>query len=200
MKITVHSAVTKVFAKSRGGMAVVYGSVAPSTGHVKGVVTVLAKGAKGGFRKVATQRLGSSAGNFAVAVKAKPGKWRYKVTYADPKQVVGAKSKAVKVTVGTKPASSVRLRSVTASGGKVTVHAAVSPKAAKPGAKVELLVLKATGGSPRFGEIGSAATKGRRTITLHGELAQKNTWVLELVYVQRGQPSSYSALKTVVVK
>jgi len=198
--ITVHSAVTKLFAKSRGGMAVVYGAVAPGTGHVKGVVTVLAKGAKGSFRKVATQRLGSSAGNFAVAVKAKPGKWRYKVTYADPKQVVGTTSKTVKVTVGAKPASSVTLGSVKVSGGHVTVNAAVNPKATKPGAKVALLAFKATGGSPRFATIASATTKGKKTIALHGKLAQKNTWVLELVYVQRGQPSSYSTLKTVVLK
>ncbi len=198
--VTVHSAVTKLFAKSRGGMAVVYGSVAPSTGHVKGVVTVLAKGARGGFKKVATQRLGSSAGNFAVAVKAKPGKWQYKVTYADPHQVVGAASKSVKVTVGAKPASSVKLGAVKVSGGKVTVSAKVNPKAPRAGAKVVLLAFKATGGTPRFVTIASAAIKGKKTITLHGKLARKNTWVLELVYVHKGQPSSYSALKTVVGK
>jgi tungstate transport system substrate-binding protein len=200
VKITVHSAVTKLFAKSRGGMAVVYGAVAPSTGHVKGVVTVLAKGAKGRFKRVATQRLGSSDGNFAVAVKAKPGAWRYKVTYADPHQVIGATSKAVKVTVGAKPTSNVELASVTASGGKVTVSAKVNPKAPKSGAQVELLAFKATGESPRFATVAHASIKGRTTIALHAALARKNTWVLELVYVQRGQPSSYSALKTVVLK
>lgn len=200
VKITVHSAVTKLFAKSRGGMTVVYGAIAPGTGHVKGVVTVLAKGAKGGFKKVARHRLGFSDGNFAVAVKAKPGKWRYKVTYADPHQVVGATSRTVKVTVGANPASSVNLGSVKVSGGKVTVRARVSPKAPRSGAKLELLAFKATGGSPRFGTVTSASIKGKNTISLHGKLAQKNTWVLELVYVQTGQPSSYSALKTVVVK
>ena len=131
--ITVHSAVTKLFAKSRGGMSVVYGAVAPSTGHVKGVVAVLAKGVKGGFRKVATQRLASSAGNFAIGVKAKPGNWQYKVTYADPHQVAGATSKTIKVSVGAKPASSVKLGSVKASGAKVTVNATVNPKAPKSG-------------------------------------------------------------------
>jgi ABC-type tungstate transport system permease subunit len=200
VKITVHSAVTKLFAKSRGGKALVYGTVAPGTGHVKGVVTILAKGAKGGFKKVATHRLGSGDGNFAVLVGAKPGKWQYKVSYADPHQVVGATSKAVKLTVGAKPASSVKLASATAANGKVTVNAVVSPKAPSSGAKVQLLAFKTTGGGPRFGTVASASIKGKTKITLHGKLATKNTWVLELLYVQKGQPSSYSVLKTLTVK
>jgi ABC-type tungstate transport system permease subunit len=200
VKITVHSAVTKLFATSRGGKALVYGTVAPGTGHVKGVVTVLAKGAKGRFKKVATGRLGSGDGNFAVLVSAKPGKWQYKVTYADPRQVVGASSKTVKLTVGAKPASSVKLASAKIVNGKVTVDAVVSPRAPRSGAKVELLAFKTTGGAPRFGTIVSAAIKGRTKIALHGRLARNNSWVLELVYVQKGQASSYSTLTTVTVK
>ena len=111
--------------------------------------------------------------------------------------MVGATSRAVKVTVGAKPASSVKLGSVKVSGAKVTVSATASPKAPQSGAKVELLAFKATGGSPRFGTIATAAIKGKKTITLHGRLGQANTWVLQLAYVQKGQPTSYSALKTV---
>lgn len=199
VKITVHSAVTRLFAKSRGGSALIYGTVAPGTGHVRGVVTVLAKGAKGGFRKVASHRLASADANFAVAVKAKPGKWQYRVTYADPHQVVRAVSRPVKVTVAPRPASSVRLGSVKVTHGRVTAGAVVSPKPAA-GAKVQLLALRTTGGSPRFVTVASASVKGKTKVTLHGKLARKNSWVLELVYVQRGQPSSYSGLKTVAVK
>jgi tungstate transport system substrate-binding protein len=200
VKLTVHSAVTKLFAKSRGAKTLVYGTVAPGTGHVKGVVTVLAKGAKGGFKKVATHRLGSGDGNFAVLVGAKPGKWQYKVTYADPRQIVGAQSKTAKLTVGATPTSNVKLASAKVANGKVTVNGVVSPKAPTSGAKVELLAFKTTGGAPRFATIGSAAIKGKTKVTLHGKLALNNTWVLELVYVQKGQPSSYSVLKTVTVK
>jgi hypothetical protein len=200
VKITVHSAVTKLFAKSRGGKALVYGTVAPGTSHVKGVVTVFAKGAKGGFKRAATHRLGSGDGTFAVLVSAKPGKWQYKVAYADPRQVIGATSKAVRLTVGAKPAASIKLASATAANGKVTVNAVVSPKASKSGAKVQLLALKTTGGAPRFGIVSSATIRGRTKITLRGALARQNSWVLELVYVQKGQPSSYSALKTETVK
>ncbi|HEY2316666.1 MAG TPA: substrate-binding domain-containing protein [Solirubrobacteraceae bacterium] len=200
VRITVHSAVTKLFAKSRGGKALVYGTIAPGTGHVKGVVTLLARAVKGGFRKVATHRLGSGDGNFAVLVGAKPGKWQYKVTYADPRQVVGATSKTIKLTVGAKPASSVKLASARAASGKVTVSAVASPTAPKSGAKVELLAFKATTGAPRFATIASASIKGKTKLALHGRLARKASWVLELVYVRNGQPSSYSALRSIAVK
>ena len=55
--------------KSVGGKALVVGSVAPAKGHVKASVTVLARlaGSKGRFKRVATDRLRSTAGNFAVA-------------------------------------------------------------------------------------------------------------------------------------
>ena len=200
VKITVHSAVTKLFAKSRGGTAVVYGTVAPGTGHVRASVTVLARhGSKGRFKKVATHRLGAGDGNFAIAVNAAAGPWQYKVTYADPRQVVGTTSKTAKVTVGARPASSVKLGSARATNGKVTVSGTVTPKA-PAGAKVELLAFKTTGGSPRFGTVASVTVRGKTKFTLHARLARKNSWVLELVYMQKGQPSSYSTLRTIVVK
>ncbi len=170
-------------------------------------MTVLAKGAKGRFKKVATHRLGSADGNFAVSVNAKPGTWRYKVTYADRRQVVGATSRTVKVTVRAKPSSSVKLGAVKVSNGRVTVAATVSPKAPRSGAKVELLVLKTTGGAPRFVTVGSASVKGRAKVTLHGKLARENTLgagarlraegpALELLGVEdgRGQVGPTSAI------
>jgi ABC-type tungstate transport system permease subunit len=111
--ITVHSAVTNLSVKGETGKAVVLGTVAPGTGHVRASVTVLARrNGTGRFRKVATDRLSSSDANFAVAVNLIPGRWQFKVSYQDPRQVVGATSKNVSATVGASPVSSVTLRSL----------------------------------------------------------------------------------------
>ena len=59
-----------------------------------------AVGKKGGFRKVASARLAATQGNFAVSVSLAAGTWQIKVTFADPRQVVAASSRTVKVTIG----------------------------------------------------------------------------------------------------
>lgn len=199
-KITVHSAVTKLFAKSLGGAALVYGTVAPGTGHVRATVTVYARGAIGGFRKVVTDRLHATDANFAVVVRAAPGTWRYRVVYQDPKQVIGTTSKTVNVTVGAKPASTVSLGAVKIANGRITVSAGLTPKAPPTGATLQLLAFKTTGGTPRFGEVAAATVRGKAKVSLAARLARKSSWVLQLVYVQKGQASSYSQLKVVTVK
>jgi tungstate transport system substrate-binding protein len=202
--ITVHSAVPKFFVHSQGAKALVIGSVAPGTGHVKGAITILARqaGAKHGFRTVGTAKLGSDEQNFAVSVALAAGqRWQVRVQYKDPGQVVSSTSKTVKLLIGAKPADRVALRSAHLGGTKVTVTGAVSPKAPKGGATVQLLAFKAGTRSPRFGVKATASIRsGRSTVTLHGTLGTGSRWVLELKYIVKGQAASYSGLDTVTVK
>ena len=113
VNVTVHSATSNFGVKSQGGKALVLGKVSPGTGHVKGTVAVFARavGKKGAFQKVATQRLAATQGNFAISVPLAAASWNIKVKFSDPKQVVAASSKTVKVTIGPKPTSRVSLRS-----------------------------------------------------------------------------------------
>jgi tungstate transport system substrate-binding protein len=199
VKVTVHAATANLRATSQGGTALLIGSVAPGTGHVKGTVTVFARavGKKGAFHKVARERLAATQGNFALSIPLAAGAWQLKVKFEDPKQVVGASSRTVTVTVGAMPSTGVSLRSLKATKGAVTVGGAVAP-AGVSGAKVELVGLNTTPGAPaRFKVL---ATKklgaGKASVSLHAKLKSKTRWVLQLVYLQPGQAPSFSGLRT----
>ena len=199
--VTVHSAISNLTVKSRGGRALVTGSVAPGAGHVKPSVEVLArlKGSKRGYKTVATDKLSASDGNFAVLVALSASRWQIKVSYQDPKQVVPSTSGTVDVTVGAKPTSSVSFGSLKVNNGALTLGASVKPAAPKSGAKVELLAFKTAGGSPRLGENATVTVRAKTKFMLHARLKRGFRWVLELEYVQKGQASSFSALRTINV-
>jgi ABC-type tungstate transport system permease subunit len=194
-KITVHSKVTKLFARSLGGRALVFGSVAPGTGHVKATVKVLARrlGTHRAYRSAGSTRLGANDSNFAVAVGLPAGHWQIKVKYQDPHQVVASSSKASKLTVGPHPGTAVTLRSVRVKSGRVTVGGTLHPAAA-PGAKVELLAFRTSHGAPRFVRVASKV--GHRThVTVGARLKRGLRWILQLEYIDKGRAPSYSGLK-----
>ena len=190
VNVTVHSKLTKLSVKSQGGRALLVGSVAPGTGHVKGTLAVFArpKGSKHAFKKVATDRLGASDGNFAVAVPLKAKKWQFKVTFADPKQVVATTSRVMTVKIGKKPAATVSVRSLKVKNGKLTLTAGVKPKGAA-GAKVKLFALNTAAGSPaKFSPIASAKVKkGKTKVTLHASLKRKTRWLVLQLRSREGQ-------------
>ena len=201
-KVTVHSALKNFGVKSQGGKALVIGKVSPGTGHVKGTIAVFARaaGKKGRFRRVATERLGTTQGNFAISVSRPAGSWNFKVKFTDAKQVVAASSKTVRVKIGPKPTSRVSLRSVKAKRATLTVSGTAAP-AGKPRAKVELLALNAASGAPaRFRVLKSTKLgAGKTTFTLHAKAKKGTRWVLELEYVRPGEAPSFSGLRTVNV-
>jgi ABC-type tungstate transport system permease subunit len=200
--VTVHSALANFSVKSQGGKALVLGKVSPGTGHVKGTVAVFARavGKKGAFRKVATQRLGATQGNFAISVPRAAGSWNFKVKFTDSKQVVAASSKTVKVTIGPKPTSRVSLGSVKAKAPSLTVKGSAAP-AGEAGAKVELLALNtASGAATRFKVLKTTKLgAGKTKFTFHAKAKKGTRWVLQLEYVRPGQAPSFSGLKTVNV-
>jgi ABC-type tungstate transport system permease subunit len=194
VKVTVHSAITTLSVKSVGGKALVVGSVAPAQGHVKASVTVLARraGSKGRFKRVATGRLRSTAGNFAVAAPLHAGHWQLEVRFKDPKQVL-ATSRKVKVTVGGEPVTGVTLGSARVKHGTLSMTGSVSKPA---GGKVEALAMSTTSGPARFRVLGTAKLGARDTkFSFHGKL-RRGTWVLGLEYVPNGHPPSLSKLRT----
>ena len=194
VELTVHSAITKLSVKSVGGKALVIGSVVPAKGHAKASVTVLARvaGSKGRFKRVATDRLRSTAGNFAVAVPLRARHWQLEVTFKDPKQVVAA-SRKVKVTVGGKPPTAVTLGSAKVKHGTLSISGSVSAAA---GGKVEALALNTTAGGARFRVVGTTKLGAHDTkFSFNGKL-KRGTYVLAVEYLPNGQPSSLSRLRT----
>ncbi len=202
VNVKVHGATSNFRVQSQGGKALVLGIVAPGNGHVKGTVTVFARavGAKGAFKKVATDRLATSQGNFAISAPLGAGAWDVKVKFQDPKQgVVAATSRTVRVTIGPKPASSLRLGSVKTLKGGFTLSGSATP-AGESGAKIELLRLNATPGAPaRFSVFGTTNFgAGKTTVTFHAKV-KRGTWVLQLEYVRPGEAPSFSGVRTVAI-
>jgi hypothetical protein len=204
VSVKVHGATSNFRVQSQGGKALVLGSVAPGNGHVKGTVTVFARavGKKGAFKKVATQHLATSQGNYAISVPLAAGAWNIKVKFQDPKQgVVAATSRTVKVTIAAKPASSVKLTSVKTRKGGFTVSGAASPSG-EPGAKVALLRLNTAPGAPaRFAQVGKAASFGANAtkVTFRGSAKRGTRWVFQLEYIRPGETPSFSGLRTVAI-
>ncbi|MBV9192889.1 MAG: hypothetical protein JO168_02010 [Solirubrobacterales bacterium] len=201
--LTVRSATSNLRVTSQGGHAMVTGTVKPGTLHHKATVTVLARaaGKKGAFKKVATDHLGTNQGNFAVSVPLAAGKWQVEVKFQDPKQVVATSSRAVTVTIGARPASSVSLRTAKAKKGTLTIGGTVS-RGAPSGAKVELLGQNTTPGAPSgFKVLGTAKLRaGKTKFTLRAKARRGVRWVLQLEYVLPAQASSFSGLRTVNVQ
>jgi hypothetical protein len=104
VKVTVQSAITKLKIEGGHGKTLVRGSVAPGTGHVKAIVTVLARpaGSKGRFRKRASERLRTNKSKFSLSVRLPARMWQIKVTYHDRGQVLPATSRPANVTVSAK--------------------------------------------------------------------------------------------------
>jgi tungstate transport system substrate-binding protein len=204
VKVTVHGATSNLRVQSQGGKALVVGTVAPGNGHVKGTVTVFARpvGKKGAFKKVATDRLATSQGNFAISAPLGAGAWDVKVKFQDPNQgVVAATSRTARVTIGPKPASSISLHSVKGTRGGFTLAGNATP-AGEPGAKIELLRLNTTPGAPaRFSVFGTANLgAGKDKVTFRGAKIKHGTrWVLQLEYIRPGESPSFSGLRTVAI-
>jgi hypothetical protein len=200
VKVTVHSAITKLRALGEHGRALVIGSVAPGFGHVRASVTVLARaaGSKRAFKRVSIDRLNPNQGNFAVSVPLSAGAWQLEVKYQDPKQVVAAKARKVSVDVGPAQPAIVRLRSVKLNGGALTVAGMISPAGA---GTVELLGLNAGAGKGDTFRLlrRSSVAAGQVTGTLHSTLTRHTPWVLLLEYLRPGQAPSFSGLRTVAV-
>ena len=201
-KVKVHGSTSNFRVQSQGGKALVLGTVAPGNGHAKGTVTVFARavGAKGAFKKVATDRLATSQGNFAISAPLGAGAWDVKVKFQDPKQgIVAATSKTVRVTIGAKPASSISLTSVKTRKGGFTLSGTATPSG-ESGAKVELLRLNATPGAPaRFTVFGTANLGAGKNKATFNAKVKRGTWVLQLDYVRPGEAPSFSGLRTVAI-
>ena len=160
-----------------------------------------AAGKHGAFKKVASQRLTATQGNFAISVPRAAGAWNFKTKFTDPGQVVATTSKTIKVTIAPKPTSRVSLSSVKAKNATLTVKGTAAP-AGEAGAKVELLALGTPSGAPtRFKILNTTKLDaGNTKFTLHAKAKKSTRWVLQLEYIRPGQAPSHSALKTVNVQ
>jgi hypothetical protein len=106
----------------------------------------------------------------------------------------------VYMTVNGLPAAhTVSFKRVTVKQGHVTVTGSLKPAPALKGATVELFALRATGtsGASRVGK--TTVGKSKTAFTIKAKLKRGFRWILQLEYVQKGQTSTYSGLKSINV-
>ena len=203
VNVTVHAATSNFKVESQGGKALVLGTVGPGTGHVKGTITVLARavGKHGGFNTVATERLASNQGNFAILAPLAPGNWNVKVKFSDRGQVVAATSRTVKVTIGPKPTSGITVSSFKKKSNGFTLVGTATPSG-ESGAKVELLRINTASGAPaRLAVFGTANLgAGKNKVTFKAKLRRAARWVMQLEYVRPGEAPSFSGLTTITIR
>jgi tungstate transport system substrate-binding protein len=196
-------------APAPGGIAV-SGVVAPAPSDAHGTVTILARrqGSHGGYRKIGQTSLRAGESAYVTTGLLKAGKWQVTAKYGDPGQVVGASSSPVKVTLAA-ATSAVRFKTLTASGGKLTVTGTLNPAPAASGARVELFALptvaiaKTVVGKrvPVFFKViaKTSAKTGKTKFTIKATLTPGYRWVLQLEYIQKGQRASFSKLSAIDV-
>ena len=204
VKVKVHAATSNFQVQSQGAKALVLGTVAPGNGHVEGTVTVFARAVvkQGAFRRVATDRLATSQGNFAISVPLAAGSWNIKVKFQDPKQgIVAASSRTVKLPIGPEPASSIRVTPVKTRKGRFTLTGAASPSG-ESGAKIVLLKLSTAPGAPaRFTAFGTASLGvGEDKVTFRAKVKSGTRWVVQLEYNRPGEAPSFSGLRTLAIR
>ena len=192
VKVTVHGATSNFRVQSQGGKALVLGTVAPGNGHVKGTVTVFARavGKQGAFRKVATDHLATSQGNYAISVPLAAGNWNVKVKFQDPKQGVVAATLADgqgRRSRPSRPRASASTSVKTRKGG-FTLTGAASPSG-ESGATIVLLKLGTAPGAPaRFTKFGTASLgAGKDKVTFHAKVKSGTRWVVQLEYIRPGR-------------
>jgi hypothetical protein len=207
---------------STGGVTV-SGSVSPAAPDANASVTILARkqGSTGAFTQVGGASFAAGQSTYADMGALQPGAWQVEVKYQDPGQLLGSTSSTANATVpSATPASSpaASFKKLKVKNGALTLSGALGRAVSGSGAKVELLALrtvtvKKTGNKKAkrasvvvrtaavsFRQVGKANVgNGKKTFTIKAKLKRGYRWVLQLEFVQKGHPTTFSKLRTLDV-
>ena len=194
-KVSVRGVVSALSARSLGARALVTGAVSPSSGHVKGRVTVYARpaGSKGRYRKLTALKLASSDGRFAAVAALKPGRWQVRAFFSDQGTVQTSNARTTAVTVAAAPPARIAGAGGSVSkSGRLTTHVRISRAAG--GAKVSLVVIKlSASGAPKRSTLDSVKVRaGTRAVTLHGRLKGSGHWAVLESYTAPGGGTAWT--------
>ena len=203
-KVKVHGSTSNFRVQSQGGKALVLGTVAPGNGHVKGTVTVFARavGAKGAFKKVATDRLATSQGQLRDLGAARRGRLEHQgeVPGSEAGQSWPRHRERSRSRSRARPASSISLTSVkTRKGGFTLIGDGQSVRRVRS----EGRAAQAQRDPRRAGPIHGVRDREPRRRQEQGHVQRegqaRDSWVLQLEYVRPGEAPSFSGLRTVAI-
>jgi ABC-type tungstate transport system permease subunit len=111
----------------------------------------------------------------------------------------GATTPVALTLIGLPASHTIGFKKVSIKKGKLTVTGTLKPGPALKGATVKLFALRATGtgAESRIGKVSVGA--GKTKFKIKAKLKRGYHWILQLEYVQKGQPSSFSNLKVIDV-
>jgi ABC-type tungstate transport system permease subunit len=200
LSMNVQSSVTIASAKSSTGGATISGKLLPAApdGNARVVVLARRQGSNGSFSQVGGVSLGVRQSSYAVSAGLQPGKWQLQTSFQDPGQLVSGTSPTVSVTVpNSTPSASFKRLSV--KNGRLTLTGALSQAPTTNGTVVRLFALQ-TNSRGSFRQIAKTSVKpGHTTFTIKAKLKRGVRWVLQLEFSQKGQPTTFSRVKTINV-
>jgi hypothetical protein len=81
------------------------------------------------------------------------------------------------------------------------VNGTLSQAQTANGTQIKLFALSTHGASASFKQVGKATVRaGKMKFTIHAKLKRGFVYALQLEYVHKGQPSTFSRLRTVNVR
>jgi tungstate transport system substrate-binding protein len=218
--ISVQSSATITSATASPGGVTVSGAVNPAALDASGRVTILARkaGSTGSYSEIGAASVAQGQSAYAISAALGAGSWQVEAQYSDPGQVATGTSSASSVTVPTIPPGPpphvVSFTKLSAKNGKVTITGKLTPGPTASGAKIELFAVstsslkKAKREHGIRGRVAAAGLKqvaktsvgtGKTSFTIKTKLKRGFNWVLQLEYVQSGQTSTFSKLRTLAV-
>ena len=218
VSMNVQGAISIASATASTGGATVSGSVTPGAPDANARVSILARpqGSSAAFTQVGGASLAAGQSTFAISGALGAGKWQLEAGFQDPGQLLAATSGTVNVTVpaATTAASFKRL---TVKNGALTVSGTLSQAPTTTGTQVKLFALRtvsvkltktkstnhgvrASAAAAAFRQVGQTSVKaGKTTFTIRAKLKRGFEYVLQLEFVHKGQPSTFSTVRTVDV-
>jgi tungstate transport system substrate-binding protein len=188
---------------SAGGVTVA-GKLQPPAPDTHATVTILAHKGTGRFGSITTTALTNGASAYATFAKLTPGSWQVEAAYQDPGQLLQAVSNVVTVVVPpAKVTHALKFKRISSKKGKVTVTGTLKPAPSTSGAKIELLALRTVSKkkSVHLRQVAKTSLgKGKTTFTIRTTLKRHARWLLQLEYVQEGQTTTFSRVRTVTVR
>ncbi|MBV9338303.1 MAG: hypothetical protein JO243_20650 [Solirubrobacterales bacterium] len=179
------------------GGATVSGRLAPSTPDSTAKLTILARpqGSKRRFSRVRVVSLAARHSTYSIRVALRSGRWQLEASYQDPAELLGGNSPTRNVSV---PSEKLGFGRLTIHNGALTLSGSLATATTTRGAVIRLLARRAA--TKKFHSVGKTSVRpGRRIFTIKAKLQRGSRWVLQLQFSQRGQKTSVSKSRTIVV-
>ena len=204
MNVTVHAATSNFKVESQGGQGARARHGRPRDGTRQGnghACSPAPWASRARYKTVATERLASNQGNFAILAPLAPGNWNVKVKFSDPR--AGRGRDLADRQDHDRPEADLGHHGELVQEEEQRVHARRHGDAVRRvGREGRTAEDQHRIGAPaKFAVFGTANLGvGKNKVTFKAKLKRAARWVLQLEYVRPGEAPSFSGLKTITIR